>query len=240
LPDPAEACILAVVNASLVASVVFLKIADFARRPASEQARMRAQLEAVLAVVTADIAPSSRIVLEASDGAALVFIDDPIAALRTGRRALTAAAAGLPLSAGLNHGALQVSGKKGAEGTRGDGIAVAASIAESAASSRLIASRAFRDALAEAAPGAEAELAPAGNFTDPGLRAHEVFAPDARALVRRRRRYAAAGVALMVALFGAGLGWRLTADTHKSFIGAAMAQDYVRSFAQSFVRRVSY
>src|SRR5215218_3059565 len=105
-------------NASLVASVVFLRIQDFSRRPASEQARMRAQLEAVVAVVTAEIAPRERIVVEASDGAAVVLLEDPIAALRLGGRALTAVAVGLPLSAGLNHGALQLSGNKGAEGMR--------------------------------------------------------------------------------------------------------------------------
>src|SRR3954470_18390595 len=165
-------------NSSIVASVVFLKIQDFARRPASEQARLRAQLEAVVAVVTAEVPPASRIVLEAADGAAVVFIADPAGALRLGQRALTASAAGLPLAAGLNHGALQLSGKKAAEGSRGDGIAVAASIADSVSSSRLIASRSFRDPLADAAPGAEAELVPAGTFTDLGLRAHEVFTPD--------------------------------------------------------------
>ena len=35
------------------ASVAFLRIQDFARRPASEQARLRAQLEAVVAVTAA-------------------------------------------------------------------------------------------------------------------------------------------------------------------------------------------
>src|SRR5881394_1409526 len=104
--------------ASVVGSVVFLKIAEFARRSASEQARLRAQLEAVIAVVTAELAPASRLVLDAADGAAV-----------------------------LNHGALQVSGRKGAEGMTGDGIAVAANIAAFADSSRLLASRAFREAL---------------------------------------------------------------------------------------------
>ena len=219
-------------NASIVASVVFLKIQEFGRRPASEQARLLAMLEAVIAVVTAEVRPASRIVLEASDGAAIVFIADPQAALRLARRALTAASAGLPLSAGLNHGALQLSGKKGAEGSRGDGIAVAASIAESAPSSRLLASRSFRDALADAAPGAEAELVPAGTFTDPGLRKHEVFTPDARALARRRRRYAAVTAALVIGLVGAGVGWRIATDGQASFIAPAMAHPYVRALVQ--------
>ena len=223
-------------NASIVASVVFLKIQEFGRRPASEQARLRAQLEAVVAVVTAEVPPASRIVLDASDGAAIVFIADPEAALRLARRALTASAAGLPLSAGLNHGALQLSGKKGAEGSRGDGIAVAASIAESAPSSRLLASRSFRDALADAAPGAEAALVSAGTFTDAGLRAHEVFTPDPRALARRRRRYGMVGATLAIALLAAGIGWRITTDGQASFIAPAMAHPYVRAF----VHRVNH
>ena len=97
--------------ASLVASVVFLRIQDFARRPASEQARLRAQLEAVIAVTAADLDPGRRIVLEASDGVAIVLLADPVGALRLAQRALTASAAGLPLSAGLNHGALPSSGR---------------------------------------------------------------------------------------------------------------------------------
>ena len=42
---------------SFYASVVFLKIQDFARRPATEQARLRAQLQAVVAVTAAEIPP---------------------------------------------------------------------------------------------------------------------------------------------------------------------------------------
>src|SRR5918994_5914117 len=98
--------------ASLVASVAFLKIQDFARRSATEQARLRAQLQAVVAVTAAEIAPASRIMLDAADGAAVVVLDDPRGALRLPERALSAVAVGLPLSAGLNHGALQLAGRK--------------------------------------------------------------------------------------------------------------------------------
>src|SRR5690349_8431353 len=160
--------------ASVVASVVFLRIQEFARRPASEQARLRAQLEAVIAVTAADIEPARRVVLDASDGAAVVVLGRPLAALRLAKRSLGAGAAGLPLSAGINHGALQVSGRKGAEAMTGDGIAVAAALAEFAGPARLFASRAFRDALADEAPGREVMLVPAGSFKDAGLRTHEV------------------------------------------------------------------
>src|SRR5207302_1354459 len=88
----------------------------FARRPVTEQARMRAQLDAVVAVTSAELAPASRIVLEASDGIAVVVLADPAGALRLAERAMAAVAAGLPLSVGINHGAVQTtrSGARGA------------------------------------------------------------------------------------------------------------------------------
>src|SRR2546428_8267342 len=85
-----------------LASVVFLKIQEFARRPVQEQARLRAQLEAVVAVTTAELAPASRIVLDAADGAAIVVLGDPKGALRLAERALAATAAGLPFGSGGN------------------------------------------------------------------------------------------------------------------------------------------
>jgi len=211
-------------TASLVASVVFLKIQEFARRPASEQARLRAQLEAVVAVITAEIEPASRIVLDASDGAAIVVLRDPAGALRLASRALTAVAGGLPLSAGVNHGVLQLAGRKGGEGMTGDGIAVAANVAEFAPPSQLLASRALRDALADADPGSEVALAPAGTFTDAGLRTHELFSPDHKAAVRRGRRYAAAALALIVALAGAGVAARVSVEGQRPFVDAVLAK----------------
>ena len=223
----------AAMGASVVASVVFLRIQDFARRPASEQARLRAQLEAVVAVTGAELEPAGRIVLEASDGAAIVLLRDPIGALRLAQRALTAAAAGLPLSAGINHGALQLSGRKGAEGMTGDGIAVAAAIAEFAAASRLLASRSFRNALADAAPGREVSLLPAGAFKDAGLRDHEVFSLDEKAVARRQLRYTLATAVLVVACVGGGIATRISADSDKPFASAVMDKyPYVRALVQ--------
>ena len=217
----------------MVASVVFLRIQEFARRPASEQARLRAQLEAVVAVIGADVAPVSRIVLEAADGTAIVLLRDPVGALRLAQRALTAAAAGLPLSAGLNHGTLQLSGRKGAEAMTGDGIAVAASVAEFAAPARLLASRSFRDALADAAPGLEVSLARAGTFSDPGLRTHELFGPDDKAVARRKWRYTAAGLAIIVAFVGAGIAARTSIEGREPFVNTVMDKyPYVRTLVQ--------
>ena len=223
---------------SIFASVVFLKIQDFARRPATEQARLRAQLHAVVAVTAAEIPPAGRVMLDAADGAAIVVLDDPRAALRLAERALSAVAVGLPLSAGLNHGALELAGRKGGEGMTGDGIAVAAAVAAFAGAARVLASRSFRDAMAEAAPGAEAALVPAGTFNDPGLRAHEVFTPSRRALGGRSRRYTAAAALVAVALIGMGIGVRSTKPSEQPFMEAVIER--TAPYWRQLVERVNY
>jgi len=222
---------------SLIASVVFLRIQDFARRPASEQARLRAQLEAVVAVTTAELEPASRIVLEASDGTAVVVLQDPRGALRLAERALAAVAAGLPLCVGVNHGTMQLADRKGGEGMTGDGIAVAASVAQFAAPARLLASRSFRDALADAAPGQEVALVPAGTLNDPGLRSHELFKPDGNAIQRRGRRYAAAGIALAIALLSGGVAARISMEGQQPFVDAVLAKV---SYWRGLVQKVRY
>jgi hypothetical protein len=218
--------------------VVFLRVQDFARRPATEQARLRAQLEAVIAVTAAELDPAGRIVLEASDGVAIVLLRDPVGALRLAQRALTASAAGLPLSAGLNHGALQVAGRKGGEAMTGDGVAAAASIAEFAGNSKLFASRAFRDALADAAPGREVSLVPAGSFKDATLRAHEVFSLDDKALGRRKLRYTLATAVLVIACVSGGIATRISGEGGAKPFATAVMDKY--PYVRALVRRVSF
>jgi hypothetical protein len=211
--------------AATLASVVFLKIQEFARRSAQDQARLRAQLEAVVAVTTADLAPSSWIALDAADGIAIAVLADPEGALRLAERSLAAAAAGLPLCVGVNHGAVQVTaGGRGTDGMTGDGIAVAASVAEFASSTRVLISRSFRDALAEASPRLDSGLQPAGVFTDAGLRTHELFFPDKQAAGRRQRRLFAVGVAAAIALIGAGIGARAATGGYQKVLDATMGK----------------
>ncbi|HKC39895.1 MAG TPA: hypothetical protein VKC15_10170, partial [Gemmatimonadales bacterium] len=198
--------------AATLASVVFLKIQEFARRPVQEQARLRAQLEAVVAVSSAELALASRIVLDAADGTAIVVLGDPRGALHLAGRALAATAAGLPLCIGVNHGAVQMASVRDDDGMIGDGIAVAASVAEFASPARLLMTRSFRDAMADAAPGLESGLFPAGVFTDAGLRTHELFSPDGRVAERRRTRFFALAVAAVIGLVGAGVAARVSAE----------------------------
>jgi class 3 adenylate cyclase len=217
---------------SVYASVVFLKMQDFARRPVTEQARLRAQLEAVVAVTACELEERDRIVLDASDGAAVVVLRDPRGALRLAERALSAGAAGLPLSVGINHGAVQLAGDgHGGEGMVGDGIAVAANAAAFASPQQILISRAFRDAIAESAPGAEAALVPMGTFTDAGLRTHELFRREFGAGRRRARRYAALSAVVFVAVIGAGVAVRVSAVGQQAFVQDMLAR-YHQTTAQ--------
>lgn len=200
------------VQPSVFATVVFLKIHDFARRPVVEQARLRAQLEAVMAVALQDLRADSRLLLDAADGIALVVLDDPRAALALAGRSLAAGSVGLPLAAGINHGPVKQTGKGKNEGLLGDGIAVAAAIAELAGPHKLLLTKEFRLALEDAAPGAEAALTVAGTHTDASLRAHELYRPDPGGASRRGTRYLAATVAAVIALVGAGIGWRVSIE----------------------------
>ena len=210
--------------AATLASVVFLKIQEFARRPVQEQARLRAQLEAVVAVTAAELASASRIVLDAADGAAIVVLGDPRGALHLAGRALAATAAGLPLCIGVNHGAVQMASIRDDDGMIGDGIAVAASIAEFASPSRLLMTRSFREAMADASPGLESGLFPAGVFTDAGLRTHELFSPDGRVAERRRTRFFALAVAAAIGLVGTGVAARVSAEGHQKFVDGVVVK----------------
>jgi hypothetical protein len=222
---------------SFHASVAFLKIHDFGRRPVVEQARLRAQLEAVVAVTLPELEERARVVLDAADGVALVVLADARGALRFASRALAAGAAGLPLAIGITHGAVRQAADGKGEGLLGDGIAAAAAIAELAGPQKVLATKEFRAALADAAPGAEAGLAPAGTHTDASLRAYELFRPDPRAARSRGRRYTVAAVLAALLLAGAGAAYRAALEGPQAYAarmsaalqsGAAQAQALLR------------
>jgi hypothetical protein len=170
------------------------------------------------------LAENTRIVLDAADGIALVVLDDPRAALALAERTLAAGAVGLPLSIGINHGPVKQSGKGKSEGLLGDGIAVAAAIAELAGPQKLLLTKEFRRALEDAAPGAEAALAGAGTHTDSSLRAHELYRPDARGAARRGARYLAATLVAVIALAGAGIAYRISIEGLERYTDRMSAQ----------------
>ena len=189
-----------------LASVIFARITEFVRRPVAEQARLRAQLEAALAVSLDEFPLAGRIILDAPDGVAVVVLDNPAGALDIAQRCLRVTAAGVPLAIAINHGAVRPApDDEGLQGLIGDAIGTAAAIAQFAGAGRLIVSRAFRDALAASAPHHAVSLRPAGVFTDANVRTHEVLSPDPSVPGRRRMVLAAIGAIAMIGFAGAAV-----------------------------------
>src|SRR5690349_8527105 len=127
------------------ASVVFLKIAGYSQSPVGEQLRLKDRLEGLLAGALAAVAEPARIVLEAPDGAAVVMLGDPAGALELAQRACAGSA--VPVSAGIAHGPVRVSGGESAQVVLGDGISVADAVAGFTPQGRVAATREFREAL---------------------------------------------------------------------------------------------
>ena len=192
-----------------LASVIFARITEFVRRPVAEQARLRAQLEAALAVSLDEFPSPSRIVLDAPDGVAVVVLDDPAGALEIAQRCSRVSAAGVPVAIAINHGAVRPApDDEGLQGMIGDAIGTAAAIAHYAGAGRLFVSRTFRDALAAAAPHRATCLRAAGVFTDANVRTHEVLSPDPTVPGRRRKVLAAVGAIAMVGFASAAVVFR--------------------------------
>jgi hypothetical protein len=191
------------------ASVLYLRLGDIASKPVVEQARMRAQLEAVVATGLSVLPEGDRIVLDAPDGIALVVLDNALGALKAAERCLDAAAV-LPLSIGAGHGAVAcVSGSGSVRDLLGDGLRSAAVAAGFAPPARLLATKAFREAVSQQEPVRQADLVPAGTFADASVRTHELFAMDGLARRRRRGRLVLGGAAAVAVLLVAGFVGRL-------------------------------
>jgi hypothetical protein len=204
-----------------LASVLHLRLADFSGKSVVEQARLRAQLEAVVAASICLVPERERFVLDAPDGLALAVFGNPAGAFAIAQRCLEAAQV-LPLCVGAHHGAIAL-GTDGDTGHAlvGDGLRSAGVAAGFAKPSQIMATRAFREALAAHAPGCETGLVPAGTFADDSVRSHELFVASSAARQKRRRRVLIGGLACVMLGLLAGGGLRLHAAGVLDFPEAA-------------------
>jgi len=190
-------------------SVVLLRICDYARRSVAEQARLSAQLDAVLALLLPDIPERSRLVLAGNGRAAVAVLDDAPAALAFAERALRAHDAGLGLCIGIDHGPVEVVSGETGEELAGDGLATASLFAASATDTSLLVTQNFRTALAYMSPGAESALVPAVSLSDAGLRTYQAFSLDRMATHRRRRKLMLSAVVTACVLLLVAVSLRL-------------------------------
>ena len=206
------------------ASVLYLRLGGFAAKPVGEQARLRAQLEAVVATGLSVLPARDRVVVDTADGIALVVLDNALGALRAAERCLDAAAV-LPLCVGAGHGAVApVAGNGAVQGILGDGLHSAGVAASFAEPSQLLATRAFREAVAQQEPVRQADLVHAGMFADASVRTHELFVMDRQARRQRRRKLAIVAAVSIVVMLVAGFIGRLAYRGEGPFAPPAIVQ----------------
>ena len=191
----------------MLASVVVLKIQEFTRKPVAEQVKLKARLESLVGLAIKPLPVAERIVLDTSDGVAVVVPGRPRAALALAVR--SQAAADIPLSIGVNHGPVKpVSDPLRGAGLVGDALASGVTLANAAPPGRVVASRSFREALKADSPPRAADLAAAGMFTDASLRSHELFTLDRKSARVRRWRLFAFSTFAVATIIGTGFGAR--------------------------------
>lgn len=205
-----------------LASVIFLRIQEFTHKPVAEQTRLKAQLEALIALAIRPLSATDRVVLDAPDGVAVVVLGSPNDALDFVQRS-QAAAANLPLCIGVNHGPVRpASDAHRGPGLVGDGLAASMTLANVATPGRFVASRSFHEALEASAPRRAADLTCAGIFTDPNVRTHELFTLDRRTALARRRRLITVGAVTIMVIIGLGVAARILQQGSKPVLPAVI------------------
>lgn len=189
------------------ANVAFLKIARFDERTVVEQASLKERLEARVRTALAGIPAADWIVLDASNGIALVLFGEPVRALDVAQ-SLRAGEDEAPLQVGVNHGPIAVTARDAGGLVFGDGLSAAAAAAGFATGERLLVTAPFAKMLEVTRRDRAAELSPAGEYTDARVRLHSFYTPDPQRRVARRDRLAAYALSGILAILLLGIAGR--------------------------------
>jgi len=217
------------------ASVLFLRLRGWGDDLPSEQSRRRTELAATLRAALAAWAEDRRVVLEAADGLAVVAEADPAAALKAARLAAqNSKDSGLGI--GLHHGPVRATGESLAEvRVQGEGVETAAALAGFSAEHPLVASQAFRDALAVSSPKQADSLREAGEVLDERLRAHTLFVHDPLPARRRAVRRTITGLLGLALVLTAGMAGRQARERYEEAHRPAMLILDIRPSGEVFV-----
>lgn len=224
-PAPGEA---------VAASVLFLRLRPDvdATLPASAAGeRLAAAARAALRACD----DGQRVVLQAPAGLAIVAGIAPSTALDAASRAW-AERGDLPLAIGLHHGPVHASGSRPHRArVGGEALEVAAALAGAGGGHPVVASQAFRDALAAEAPRAAEGLQPLGDAAGPELRAHGPHLYDPAAARQRDTRRALLGAGGIAVLLGAGWIGRLARERYEAARRPAVLVLDIRPSGEVFV-----
>ena len=169
-------------NRTFICSVLFLDIAEYSKKPVSEQIQLKDRFNALIAESIRDIVPNDRIILDTGDGVAINFLGDPEDALFVAMslRESFAPKAGalpvLPARIGINLGPVRlVRDLNGQPNIIGDGINVAQRIMGFAKPGQILVSRSYYEVVSHISEGYTKLFNYEGSRTDKHVREHEVY-----------------------------------------------------------------
>jgi class 3 adenylate cyclase len=169
---------------TIMCSVFFLDIVEYAKKPVAEQIALKDRFNGYLSAAIRDVPVADRIILDTGDGAAINFlgdIDDALKAALSLREKLLTETAGqgsrLLVRMGINLGPVRlVRDSNGQPSIVGDGMNVAQRIMGFADAAQILVSRSFYDAVSRLSPQYAGMFHYQGSRTDKHVREHEVYA----------------------------------------------------------------
>ena len=169
-------------NRTFICSVLFLDIADYSRKPVSEQIQLKDRFNALIADSIRDIAPNDRIILDTGDGMAVNFLGDPEDALFVAMSLRESFAPRpdeppiVPARIGINLGPVRlVRDLNSQPNIIGDGINVAQCVMGFAQPGQILVSRSYYEAVSHISESYTKLLTYEGSHTDKHVREHEVY-----------------------------------------------------------------
>jgi hypothetical protein len=169
-------------NRTFICSVLFLDIAEYSRKPVSEQIQLKDRFNALIAASIRDITPNDRIILDTGDGVAVNFLGDPEDALFVAMSLRESFAPradeppNLPARIGINLGPVRlVRDLNSQPNIIGDGINVAQRVMGFAQPGQILVSRSYYEVVLHISEGYTKLFNYEGSRTDKHVREHEVY-----------------------------------------------------------------
>ncbi|HEX4986037.1 MAG TPA: adenylate/guanylate cyclase domain-containing protein [Burkholderiales bacterium] len=169
-------------NRTFICSVLFLDIAEYSKKPVSEQIQLKDSFNALIAEAIHDIAVNDRIILDTGDGVAINFLGDPEDALFVAMSLREAFAPRqgepprLPARVGINLGPVRlVRDLNSQPNIIGDGINVAQRVMGFAQPGQILVSRSYYEVVSHISEGYSKLFKYEGSRTDKHVREHEVY-----------------------------------------------------------------
>ena len=168
------------------ATVAYLRIPDFAQHGVAEEAQLKERLERLIATALPALNAQEWIVIDASEGLAVVILANPRGALKFAWRALGEAE--ITPAIGIAHGPVRV-----AQGQPpvlyGDALLAAEGTARATARGEVLVTRDYRDALTRSRPMMRRLLPRAGTAIDDQGRAFEIYRADHPVALKRQKSF---------------------------------------------------